>query len=682
MAKRQLDTILRFLRHLGEARTQAELTDGQLLRRFVSGQDEAAFGVLVQRHGGLVLGVCRRVLHQEQDAEDAFQATFLVLARKAASIRNQGSLACWLHGVAHRIALNARKSTLRRQKHETRAERRLSESPAAVAEGNDLHALLDEELRRLPERYRAPFVLCCLEGMSKREAADHLGWKEGTVSSRLARARALLQRRLTRRGITPTALTGAAPSEGEPPAAVPAVLAQSTVQAAALFATGQTGLPVSAGVVALAEGVLKTMLLNRLGLATLMLVLATLIVCYGVLAGGRPDDKSEGEKSPEGAKEPAKEARPKDKKDTNRVRMTLTPNKDRYEVGEPIVLIIRLTNTGPIPLAVPSSSEVTGRHEGYSFEVRNDRDEMIKDPANEYITLMHSLGSSTDLPPGESSTRELLLNYRVPPLGPGKYTVQGRFQPRGEGQSQAESPRETFRIVETPAAKVEERVARLVKELKDGGDAQRIAPLLGFTGSPKALGPLLDLLHAEADGVQVRAAEALLYLDRAGIRRALLDSLKRRGPSSRLVHLLVVPLEAKPDEVIPLLLPWLEDRDGQARDSAVYGLWLANRAKAPELFAPLKARLGDSLPRVRTRAAAAIGVYQDAEALKALKGAVRDPDPGVSEQATIAVGWVATGAKPESALRKEAIDVLREVARTGGRAGEQATYWLGKVEGK
>ncbi len=380
---------------------------------------------------------------------------------------------------------------------------------------------------------------------------------------------------------------------------------------------------------------------------------------------------------PEG---PAKEARPRHEKDRNHVRMTLSRNKDRYEVGEPIVLTIRLTNTGPTPLAVPSSSEVTGRHDGYSFEVRNDRDETIKDPGNEYITLLHSLGSSTAVAPGGSSTRELFLNYRVPPLRPGKYTVQGRFQPRGEGQ--AESPRETFRIVETPAARLAERVSGLAKELKDGADAQRIAPLLGFTGSPQALGPLLDLLHGEADGAAVSAAQALLYLDRDVVRKALLGSLKTRGPSSRLVHLLVVPLQARADEVIPLLVPWLEDRDGRARYAAVEGLALANRAKAPELFARLKARLGDSLPRVRQRAAAAIGVYQDAEALKALKAAVRDPDPGVSEQATIAVGWVAMGAQPDGALRKEAIAVLREVARAGGRSGEQAAYWLAKVEGK
>jgi hypothetical protein len=293
---------------------------------------------------------------------------------------------------------------------------------------------------------------------------------------------------------------------------------------------------------------------------------------------------------------------------------------------------------------------------------------------------MHSIGSSTSIQPGDSCKRELLLNYRIPPLGPGRYTVQGTFQVRGAGRT--ESASESFRIIETPQARVDERVSRLVKELKEGADAQRIAPLLGFTGSPKAIAPLLDLLHTGADGIQASAAQGLLYLDPDSVRKAILNSLKKRGPSSRLVHLLVVTLQAKPAEVIPLLLPWLEDKDGNTRCAAVKGLTLANRAKAPELFGPLKARLADSLPRVRHSAAAAIGVYQDAEALRALKEVVRDPDSGVSEQAAIAVGWVAMGAKPESAVRKEAIAILRQVAKAGGRSGEQAAEWLGKVEGK
>jgi HEAT repeat protein len=149
-----------------------------------------------------------------------------------------------------------------------------------------------------------------------------------------------------------------------------------------------------------------------------------------------------------------------------------------------------------------------------------------------------------------------------------------------------------------------------------------------------------------------------------------------------MIHLLVVPLQAKPEEITPLLVRWLEDKEGATRHAAVYGLGLSNGAKVPELLPLLELRLKDPLARVRHVAAVAVGAYANATALKALKAVLHDPDPVVSEQATIAVGWIAAAAKPDSAVRKEAIEVLRDVARSGGRQAEQATYWLGKVENK
>jgi hypothetical protein len=361
----------------------------------------------------------------------------------------------------------------------------------------------------------------------------------------------------------------------------------------------------------------------------------------------------------------------------------LALDKTTYEVGEPIVLRLRLTNSGSLPLKVPVSSEVTGRHDGYSFQVKNDRGEVLKDPLHEYIALMHSVGGFESVQPGTSYTRDLLLNYRVPPLQPGKYTVKGIFQPRGEGpKPQAESAGVTFRIVATPPARLEKRVARLAEALRGGGDARRLAPLLGFTGHAGAAGPLIDLLYAEADGSQVAAAQALLYLDKDTVKKSLLDSLRTRGPRDRMIHLLVVPLRAKAEEVTPLLVRRLDDKDGATRNAAVYGIGLSNRVKAAELLPLLEKRLKDPLAAVRHRAAAAIGAYENAAALKALKAVVHDPDPGVSAQAAIAVGWVAAAAKPDSPVRKEAIDVLRDVQRSGGRPAEQATYWLEKVGNK
>jgi len=180
--------ILRHIRSL-TARHTIDRSDRELLHGFVALRDEAAFAALVRRHGPLVLSVCRHVLRHDQDAEDAFQATFLVLARKAASIHKLEAVGGWLFGVAHRTAMNVRNRTARQRERDQRAEPRSPADPIADASLQELQALLDAEVARLPEKLRLPFVACCLEGRTKAEAASDLGWKEGTVSSRLALAR-------------------------------------------------------------------------------------------------------------------------------------------------------------------------------------------------------------------------------------------------------------------------------------------------------------------------------------------------------------------------------------------------------------------------------------------------------------------------------------------------------------
>ncbi len=254
-------------------------TDGQLLGQFLARRDEAAFAALVRRHGPMVLGVCRRLLRDTHDAEDAFQATFIVLVRKAASLTSRAVLGDWLHGVARRTALNARRTAARRRHHEKAMAR--SEAPGEEVDDDRL-SLLDEALSRLPEKYRLPIVLCELEGRTRREAAERLGWPEGTVAGRLARGRALLARRLLRQGLAlPVATLTAGFSVAT--AFVPAPLVLSTLKAAMGIAAGPavtTG-ALSAPVAALAEGVLRSMFLTKLKLVVVVLFLTALLGAGG-----------------------------------------------------------------------------------------------------------------------------------------------------------------------------------------------------------------------------------------------------------------------------------------------------------------------------------------------------------------------------------------------------------------
>jgi RNA polymerase sigma factor (sigma-70 family) len=249
-------------------------SDAELLERFTRRREETSFAALVRRHGGMVLGVCRRILRDEQDAEDAFQATFLVLAQKAASIRNRDSVGSWLYGVAYRVAARALAGTLRRRTLEQEAAPLFAEDPVALVVWRELRPILDEELSRLPERYRAPVVLCYLENKTQVEAARQLGCTKGTLSGRLARARDLLRRRLTRRGLAlPGAVLVAALAENAA-TAVPVALGRSTVQSAMLLGAG----PAAAGgltcvtVTALVEGVLHAMWITKVKMITAALL--------------------------------------------------------------------------------------------------------------------------------------------------------------------------------------------------------------------------------------------------------------------------------------------------------------------------------------------------------------------------------------------------------------------------
>jgi RNA polymerase sigma factor (sigma-70 family) len=287
------------IERLGHATSAAaENGDAELLRRFVARRDEAAFELLVWRHGAMVLNLCRRMLRSEQDAEDAFQATFLALAREAYRISSRNSLGGWLYRVAFRIALKLR--TAGERVRPTPVPEYAGPDSTTEVDAADLRGVLDEEVRRLPAKYRLPFLLCCLEGRSNSEAALEIGCPRGTVDSRLSWAKRRLRDRLLRRGVGPAAAALALESLAGTDAAatVPTALIRDTVRSSFAFLGGAAGvLPAPA---ALARGVLHTMFLDRMKRTVLTLA------AVAFLAGGagwatfysQAQDKSKDAKSP------------------------------------------------------------------------------------------------------------------------------------------------------------------------------------------------------------------------------------------------------------------------------------------------------------------------------------------------------------------------------------------------
>jgi RNA polymerase sigma factor (sigma-70 family) len=312
MPKGTTSQILQFIHRLAAEPGGGELPDGVLLERFATGRDEPAFTALLRRHGGMVLHVCRSFAAAESDAEDAFQATFLALARQAGSIRRSESLAGWLHGVAYRVALKGRAAAADPRAHEAKAPPRAVPGPADELAWREVRHVLHEELARLPEKYRAPLVLCYLEGKTQDTAAGELGWAKGTLKGRLERARHLLRQRLGRRGLGPAAVLAASVLLGDAVAgkgagtpAVPPALIDSTLRAVTRAAAG--GAAAGTGSVAALKGVIRAMgstrTLKALGLlaACLALVAAGAVVRQA-LSGGPGDGPDDRPAAPEPGK--------------------------------------------------------------------------------------------------------------------------------------------------------------------------------------------------------------------------------------------------------------------------------------------------------------------------------------------------------------------------------------------
>lgn len=306
MSRSALSAGVRYLRSVVASQCHQDDSDEQLLHAFLVDHDETAFAVLVRRYGPMVAGVCRRVLGHEQDAEDALQATFLVLAQNAAGLRNKTALAGFLHGAAYRIALSAKRSAARRRKHESRTPARPSADPVDELSWREVRARVDEEIARLPEKYRSVFVLCCLENVAQADAARRLGLKQGTLSSRLTAARKLLAQRLSRRGVELTAVLAASALAVQSAPALSPLLVASTTKAALATAAGEgIGSLVSAEVVAMVQNAAPMLALSKAKIAlALMLAVVTsgsLVIWYSP-AGEPHAATTQTPKSPAAAK--------------------------------------------------------------------------------------------------------------------------------------------------------------------------------------------------------------------------------------------------------------------------------------------------------------------------------------------------------------------------------------------
>ena len=281
MSKANLDNVLDYLRRV-VGPPSSDAGDQALLARFLDSRDQTAFAVLLKRHGPMVFRVCRRVLRSEHDAEDVVQAAFLLLARKAGGIRKRDSLGCWLHWVAHRLALRLKRQEMNRFKKEQQASALRPQTDSQHFASGEIQELLDTALQELPEKYRAAIIVCCLEGRTQEEAAKQLDCPLGTLQSRLARGRMLLQKQLERRGLTLSAAGLATFLTAQTTcAALPSKLFGTTLQAAIQYASGKSlsGL-VSASVALLVNNGLKSIALTK------MIWISVGIVSLGLLAGG------------------------------------------------------------------------------------------------------------------------------------------------------------------------------------------------------------------------------------------------------------------------------------------------------------------------------------------------------------------------------------------------------------
>jgi RNA polymerase sigma factor (sigma-70 family) len=675
--------VLRYLRRAGAGRQAGAATDEALLERFAGRREEAAFEELLRRHGPMVLGTVRRLLGNEADAEEAFQATFLVLARRASSL-GRVPLGPWLHGVARRTAAHARADRARRRARERRAVIMGAVGPSNEAVWRDLRPVLDEEVGRLPARDRAAVVLCYLEGKTYEEAAELLGCPKGTLAARLARARERLRVRLTRRGVTLSAAAlGVALAEAAA-SALPAPLQMATLRAVLPSAAAP------AGAEALARKVIHAMFMGKVKVATgAALGLCLAAVGAGALAvqgeakpqapPARPNESPRAAEATKPAEEQA--GVPPLKKyrvGVGDIEAGFVPAKTEFVLGEPLpaALVIKNPTAKQFDYAFGGDYRLTGRHERFQVRAVDATGRAPADPLEERIKRGGpggGIGGMHNAAPGGKAEETLdLTKYRTIDK-PGTYTFTCRFDLQQSFDDRSPQTVETtFRVKVLPPTP--ENVKRIAGELvrraqagrgddlkaalatlcvvlKEGavpelaallarGDAEHRAAAalaLGPLPGPAATATLLTALRDPEDSVRAAAAWALGDRKTAAAARALIERL---------------PLETRPG--LCGLLPAL-GRTGSASG-----------------FAHLERALTDQNVFVRRAAVRGLAELGGERALAALKRCAADDDVGRREAVARALAE-----KFNQPVRVEwLLPLLRASRGNGGPTPSEAMFLL------
>ncbi|HYH65179.1 MAG TPA: sigma-70 family RNA polymerase sigma factor [Urbifossiella sp.] len=543
----------RVLQAVCRAAAEPEPTDGQLLAAYAGRRDEAAFAELVRRHGPMVWGVCRRALGRREDAEDAFQATFLVLVRKPGSVRPADRVGNWLHGVAVRAARKAARTVARRREQQVL---HLPE-PETVAEGvwHDLIPVLDEEVGRLPEKYRLPVVLCDLEGNTRREAARRLGWPEGTVAGRLALARAMLARRLTLRGLPVSGgVLAAVLAGGDLSAAVPGALFDHTVRTAA----GGASRP---GAAALAEGVIRAMSATRGTVLAAVLAAAALSggVALWAQPGGPPAGPA-GPADPAPAKEAAVDVAWGQAVDGLQSGVGFAPGqKGPHRVGDTAKLVVYLRNVGGKERAVEYSDRYLAETQPTVVDAAGKQ--VATSPLPFFDGLARLLRKT--LAPGEvvelGRVERVLEPAREPPtgrptlfVGPGRYKLSYANVPPGR---LATGALDLEVVADPPGVAWGKAEGGVRLGLRPAGPT-RLSVVVENVGPADAV---LNLGIMLANGkTQFPTAVRLAVTDAAGKSRTF---VRRVGGIAGRVDPFVVPLPAGGQYILPFALADLIDAD-------------------------------------------------------------------------------------------------------------------------